>query len=666
MQIKTIRISNFRMLKDISVDLQDELTLFIGKNNSGKTSFIVLLEKFLKSEKIGFDDYHVSLRRALLNLSDETKESELTIRLGVEIEYDETDDLSHISTFIHDLDENKNTVNLLFEAKLNKEKLLKQLEKIDDEKKQHYFIKKNLSSYIETTYYIYDDLSMFYDYEMDNFIEKELKDIKKVINLEVIHAKRDVATSNDHNDKNKVISKLTSEYYNEKNKEKNYLEDINDTLLDMDEDLQKNYAETFEELLETTRGFLSETSIQVESNLESESLLKHASRVTYGTNEETKLPENYKGLGYTNLIYLVLNMEIKLLKFANNKANINLFIIEEPEAHTHPQMQSVFIKKLKENILKWINEEKLNLQTIITSHSARIVDHCDFSDLRYFRVTETKKTEISHFVKELSSKYEELYDGDKENELYTSSKALQFIKQYINIHTSELFFTDKIIMIEGITESMLLSYFINQEGSSLNSHNLTVLEVGANAKVFFPLLEFLQVKALIITDIDSTTLTEIKDKKSWVKVTVENNEEYSFTSNDTLRFFYNGAEKMSPEEKNIWFEKLKNQELCQISNDRINVVYQSKEEGYHARSFEDAFLNLNYEEIYNKKDSLSGVKLINTLTERKEVDTLYDLTEKIIEKKSDFAASLLYLALTKEVEWKVPTYIKEGLKWLEE
>jgi len=43
MKIENVQISNFRMLKDLDVDLEDVLSLVIGKNNSGKTSFLCVL-----------------------------------------------------------------------------------------------------------------------------------------------------------------------------------------------------------------------------------------------------------------------------------------------------------------------------------------------------------------------------------------------------------------------------------------------------------------------------------------------------------------------------------------------------------------------------------------------------------------------------------------------
>lgn len=659
------------MLKDVKINLQEELTLFIGKNDTGKTSFIVLLEKFLKTKQIdfNFNDFHTDLRKSILSPSKKTPEADTTIRLGIEIEYDEGDDLSHVSSFIHDLNDDKNTINLLFQARIDRDRLKKNLAGIDEKEKKEQYIKNNLSNFLEKAYYTYENENMFKEYNMDGFIKKELADIRKIINLEVIHAKRNVATSNDTEQRYKVISKLTSDYYNEKNKESEYLDSINESLLYMDTKLESNYEATFKELLETTKEFLSGTEVVVESNLQSESLLKYSSAVTYGTEKENRLPENHKGLGYTNLIYLVLNMEIKLMRLANQKSNINLFIIEEPEAHTHPQLQSIFIKKLKENITKWKEKEALNLQSIVTSHSARIVDHCDFADLRYFRLKEESEIEIADFVKELTQRYKKLYNQSDDNKQQASNEnsitpgnAFNFIKQYINIHTSELFFTDKAIIIEGITEGMLLPYFINEVAEKLNSQSYTVLEAGANAKVFHPLLDFLQIKTLIITDIDATKKGLNKDGKHtrFRKNPVDTG---TFTSNQTLKYFFDGEKINTDKEREDWFIRLKDYKISQLYSYRIFVVYQKQEKDYHARSFEDAFINLNYDMLKANSADLIGIDT-NKLFNEKDSNNLFELTEKVIEKKSDFAASLLYLALSGKVKWDVPGYIKDGLEWL--
>lgn len=51
MRIKKIRIRNFRKLQDVRIDIQHENTVFIGANNSGKTSAMTALRYFLKTMK---------------------------------------------------------------------------------------------------------------------------------------------------------------------------------------------------------------------------------------------------------------------------------------------------------------------------------------------------------------------------------------------------------------------------------------------------------------------------------------------------------------------------------------------------------------------------------------------------------------------------------------
>ena len=60
--------------------------------------------------------------------------------------------------------------------------------------------------------------------------------------------------------------------------------------------------------------------------------------------------------------------------------------------------------------------------------------------------------------------------------------------------------------------------------------------------------------------------------------------------------------------------------------------------------------------------------LLLGLKNEDEIETnhdMYKLTQRIIDKKSDFASSLLYIAYTEGVKWITPKYIQEGLKWLQ-
>ena len=110
-----------------------------------------------------------------------------------------------------------------------------------------------------------------------------------------------------------------------------------------------------------------------------------------------------------------------------------------------------------------------------------------------------------------------------------------------------------------------------------------------------------------------------------------------------------------------WFKSVLEHRANCISS-YIHIAYQSNEKSYHARSFEDAFINVNLEKIKANLNAIGGLK------NKEEFDTcsdMYHLTEQVIDEKSDFASALLFLTYAKGLKWKTPAYIWEGLEWLQ-
>ena len=124
MRITKISVRNFRILQDSTLDFDRELCLLLGRNNTGKTSFMVLIEKFLKTGDFNFNDFSLNLRKKLFAFDETTDVNELAIQLIMTVEYDEKDNLCHLSEFILDLDPKCKTVNLLFECSIKKDKML--------------------------------------------------------------------------------------------------------------------------------------------------------------------------------------------------------------------------------------------------------------------------------------------------------------------------------------------------------------------------------------------------------------------------------------------------------------------------------------------------------------------------------------------------------------
>ncbi|KOY03722.1 AAA family ATPase [Pseudomonas nunensis] len=645
MKVTKITAKNFRMLKDATLDLRRDLSLLIGRNNSGKTSFLVLFERFYEpSVKFTFDDFPMEYRGRILAIQHGGQVDDLAIQMTLEIAFDDGDDLKQISDFILDLDENNNSVKILFECIIDAERLLRDLELVTSCKER--YIKKNLHRYLVSNLYAYlrdEDISE----NREALVPKDLSLIRALINFEIIHARRDVASSEGGK---KVLSKLTTQYFNKSNGEQEHFDPINELLIGMDEGLEKKYEEFFNPFLAGAKKFLAIDNIKVVSNLESKEVLDNCSQVVYGS-DGSFLPETYNGLGHMNILYLLLAIEIRKESFNKSKCQINLLFIEEPEAHTHPQIQYVFSTKIK-SILSEID----NLQTIITTHSSHIVSQCNFEDIRYFK-SSSAGVEIKNFYSELEKKYA------------TDIDSFNFIKQYLTLSACELFFASKVVFIEGLTERVLWDYFVSRFDSRnevvdgevpLSSQNITLLEVGANAKSFKHFLEFIGIKTLIITDIDTTVFRAgVEGKKGgYVACGVI---EGTHTSNATLRGYLGSPGFDDADKFNTWFSNLKSHKL-QAGDVDPYIAYQSSENNYHGRSFEDAFVNINLELIKENIGCIQGLKNIEDINE---AVNSYVLVERILDKKSAFASSLLFLALTKKnVEWKTPLYIEEGIKWL--
>jgi putative ATP-dependent endonuclease of the OLD family len=132
MRITKIDVKNFRLLKNVTVDMEEELSLIIGKNNCGKTSLLLVLDKFLGDKSFYFDDFNADYKEELKEKieNDAVQDDKALIFPGISlklfIEYNEDDDLSNIGNKVMmDLDPDNKVVVLGFEYYLSEEPLAK-------------------------------------------------------------------------------------------------------------------------------------------------------------------------------------------------------------------------------------------------------------------------------------------------------------------------------------------------------------------------------------------------------------------------------------------------------------------------------------------------------------------------------------------------------------
>ncbi|MCD0465675.1 ATP-dependent endonuclease [Flavobacterium sp. ENC] len=728
MKVESVLIKNFRLLKDLKLDLEEDLSLVLGKNNSGKTSILSALDKFInqsENKKISSDDFNISYKEEIKNLiesSDELTEENFNkhihgITLRLIVSYSDEDDFENISKLMMDLDPDNNYLILGYDYSLhfNEYKILRsdfkafkidERRKLDEslekekgkpQKERKLYREKGFEIFFKLyhdKYFQYKKKSIASDYKKKIMLEKHFIDLdnistrvnlKNIINFKYISARRNVTNK----EADKTLSSQTSQIYerSEKNEEDTRsIDEFKETLIETDETLTNVYNSLFEKIVGKVERFggikKGESVIKVISSLERKELLKGNTTVIYEHDASNTLPEFYNGLGYMNLISMIFEIEILLQEFKRAKnekpADINLLFIEEPEAHTHPQMQYIFINNIKslleEGIIKNGCRHK-KLQYIISTHSSHIVSNCkDFNAIKYLK-KESQNNINSKNLKDLENEY--LVAGEEQN--------FRFLKQYLTLNRSELFFADKAIFIEGDTERILLPAMmkkIDLEEALLDnelellSQNISIVEVGNYANIFERFINFIGVKSLIITDLDSVKRDFIRDSKGEIKKTkkdIDRQADFSCrvregqkTTNPTLKFFFPGSLfsdllDKSEEEKRF----LKGSTWTNSKDGFLQIAFQIKDvKDYCARSFEDAFFNIdeNINFIKNNRSKFNGLKNMPLFYDNSK--DAYDFGEKCIESKGSFAIDILLNSDENYSEWKIPAYIKQGLLWL--
>ncbi|TKJ33194.1 MAG: ATP-dependent endonuclease [Planctomycetes bacterium B3_Pla] len=661
MKLIKAAIKNFRLLYDVDITFDENATSVVGKNNSGKTSLSLIFNMFLNenNKKFPFEDFSLKSHDKFIatfekygEIKEENKEERIKeiqseipkIQLLLTLKYGPEDNWANIKPFFTNLEESDEITILCEYAPDSTEKFLKKLIDVNKNGTDEELIKN-----IETQYQSYYKINVRPYSKIEATENVRRADLNRLIQAKFIHAQRVLDDSNSES-KSKLSKVFQQQFYNENEKD----ESKSGKLLEIIEQASSNIDSTlsvfFSSFIEYFSSFgypgMGNEKVELKSQLAPEVLFKNNVKLFYN-HDGAILPEKYNGLGYSNLIYIIAQIIGFYSEIGDFQNNLNLIFIEEPEAHMHPQMQSAFIK----NINRFLSEVGLNAQVIITTHSPHILSDAMLQSIRYFAKTDNAN----------SCTVKDLMDF---NDKLTESETKEFLTQYLTLGKCDLFFADKAILFEGTVERILLPIFIEKtekatDGNKLSEQYISSIEVGgAYISKFKELLEFLGLKALIITDIDSVEKQETGNRATYHKVMVAENDQL-VTSNITLKNWI-------PGEENI-LQLLSKSDADKLSGS-IRVAYQIKQNAENfkcGRSFEEAFLIDNHQYIFDNKDNLTSITyfLKECLNSDDVQAKSYDIQDFIDrnKKKTEFAFDLLNV---NKDDWKVPTYIEEGLEWL--
>lgn len=223
---------------------------------------------------------------------------------------------------------------------------------------------------------------------------------------------------------------------------------------------------------------------------------------------ENGLRLNQNSLGFNNLIYIATVLSDIRECHKDDDISIYALLIEEPEAHLHPQLQINLY-----NFLQNADSDN-NSQTFITTHSPTLTSKIPFENLIVLHENGANVVSNCFIGREL----EKIVRTNNPKGYITEAISDNFRKmliRYLDVTKSQLFFSKGVILIEGISECLLINTFSELLGKSLSDNQIEIINVDGTAFYQFLMLvnssdvnKRLPIKFAIITDGDQYTASK--------------------------------------------------------------------------------------------------------------------------------------------------------------
>ncbi len=462
MHISNLKIKNFRAIENLELSFNKGLNVLIGENNSGKTAIIDLLRLIFDKSNYPHEIYwkETDLR---IGSTDEIKPIEFEIKFKID---NKNEKYWFNDLHIVEIGENNNMQDFLeIHGKIT-------------------LINSNNSRKIKREFWGGKDFENKIPWEVWNSLNYTYLSPLRDVNRDLRPTNNNLLSKlflniadlkDDEEYKEKMASIIKENFDNEewiellnegKDKITTHLKEMK--FIDDFQDIDINFS-TFE-----YEDIVKKLILQLPVDLDDE------------TNKINYFNLYQNGLGYNNLIYASTIFGDIIQRKELLKQDYNLLLIEEPEAHLHPQLESTFFRYLQK--LDITNE----FQIIVSSHSPTI----------------TAKTKLDKVIVMKNINNNIYATSIKDTCLKNEDKI--FLKKFLDVTKSQLFFSNGVILVEGISEALLLPIFAKMLGEEydLEKNGIEVIVTGISFQRYSGLFNSddpnkrLNFKCAVLTDDD--------------------------------------------------------------------------------------------------------------------------------------------------------------------